>query len=279
MRRMKVGIAWRPELAAGILAHLDRIDVIEVLADNLYRASRAELRAMRTLARQVPTWLHGVSLGLASTVPVAQARLDALARLAGELDVLGVSEHLAFVRGGGVEIGHLAAPPRTARLVEGAAANARRLRAAVGAPVPLENIATLMAPPASEMAEGEWLRAILDAAAAPFLLDLHNLYANAVNFGRDPAAELSALPLERVQVVHLSGGHWVRPPAEAPEQEARLLDDHVHDVPDAVFALLEIVAARAPETTSVIIERDGAYPDFGVLLAQVERARGICGRE
>jgi Protein of unknown function (DUF692) len=54
----------------------------------------------RTLAAQVPLTLHGVSLGLASTVVVDDRRLERMARL---LDVTGAetwSEHLAFVRGG-----------------------------------------------------------------------------------------------------------------------------------------------------------------------------------
>src|SRR5262245_33107142 len=65
-RRHRVGIGWRPELAAGIFAHLDRIDVVEVIVDNYFRATRRELDALRALAQQVPVQLHGVGLGLAS---------------------------------------------------------------------------------------------------------------------------------------------------------------------------------------------------------------------
>ena len=77
------------------------------------------------------------------------------------------------------------------------------------------------------------------------------------------------MPLERVAMVHLSGGRWIRPPGAAP----RLLDDHLHDVPQPVFDLLEALALRASQPLTVIIERDGRYPDFAVLLEQVERAR------
>src|SRR5262245_3063190 len=70
----RVGIGWRPELAAGIFAHLDEIDVVEVIADNYFKASRRELDALRGLAEQVPVYLHGVGLGLASSFPVEAAR-------------------------------------------------------------------------------------------------------------------------------------------------------------------------------------------------------------
>ena len=112
-RRDRFGLGWRPELAAGILAHLDRVDVIEVIAEDYFEASRGDLRALRTLAAQVSMVLHGVSLGLASTLPVERKRLDRIARLIDNTGAEAWSEHLAFVRAGGIEIGHLAAPPRS----------------------------------------------------------------------------------------------------------------------------------------------------------------------
>jgi len=102
----RVGLGWRPELAAGILTNLDRIDVVEVIADDYFDSS-TRARALRTLAAQVPVVLHGISLGMASTVPVEQKRLAKMARLVDRIRPESWSEHLAFVRAGGIEIGHL----------------------------------------------------------------------------------------------------------------------------------------------------------------------------
>ena len=55
-------------------------DLIEVIADDYFEASRSDLRALRTLAAQVSVVLHGVSLGLAST-PIERRRLERIARL------------------------------------------------------------------------------------------------------------------------------------------------------------------------------------------------------
>lgn len=267
--RHRVGIGWRPELAAGIFAHLDRIDVVEVIADNYFKASRRELDALRALAEQVPVTLHGVGLGLASAVPVDDARLDRMARLIERVRPAGWSEHLAFVRADGIEIGHLAMPPRTPRTLEQAVRNVERARAVTGVTPALENIATLFDPPTSTFRESEWTRRILNASGASMLLDLHNLFANAVNGGRDPRADLVEFPLEAVRSVHLSGGHWI----EHATGERRLLDDHVHSPPDVVFELLCMLAARAAAPLEVVLERDGDYPSFSVLLAQLEQAR------
>lgn len=267
----RVGIAWRPELAAGIFAHLDRVDVVEVIADNYFKASRRELDALRGLGEQVPLQLHGVGLGLASAVPVESWRLDRIARLIERVRPAGWSEHLAFVRAGCIEVGHLAMPPRTERTIEQTVRNVELARSVTGMMPALENIATLFEPPTSTFAESEWTRRILDATSAPLLLDLHNLYANAVNGGRDPFADLAAFPLERVVAVHLSGGMWI----EHGCGEQRLLDDHVHSPPDVVYELLAALDARLQRPVDVVLERDGHYPAIGELVAQLDRAREV----
>jgi uncharacterized protein (UPF0276 family) len=266
----RVGIGWRAELAAGIFVHRDRIDCIELIADDHFRASRRELRALRTLAGQLPMTLHGVTAGLAAAAAPDERRLAAMARLAEAVQPESWSEHLAFVRAGGIEIGHLAAPPRTEAGIEAAASNIRRATAIVGAAPAMENVATLIDPPASRLDEPDWIAGVVAASGAPLLLDLHNLYANAVNFGVDPAAMLLRLPLDRVRTVHLSGGHWIAAPGA---EGRRLLDDHVHDVPPEVYALLTLLATHAPQPLDVILERDGKFPAFPRLLAQLDAAR------
>ena len=266
----RVGLGWRGELAAGILSNLAQIDVLEVIADDYYRASRASMDALCSLARQVPVSLHGVGMGLASTIPAEPRRLQAMARLMKTVQAESWSEHLSFVRAGGVEIGHLAAPPRTPKSVAGAVANIALASRIVGSAPLMENIATLVEPPASTLDEAQWLAQIIEGAQVPLLLDLHNLYANAVNRGQDPQALLLRLPLASVGAVHLSGGHWIDEPDGTGR---RLLDDHLHDVPAEVFALLTVLARHAPQPLTVILERDGNYPSFEHVLGQLALAR------
>ncbi len=271
----RVGLGWRGELAAGILANLALIDVLEVIADDYFHASASAVCALCALARQVPVSLHGVAMGLASTIAVEPHRLQAMARLVRQVRPESWSEHLSFVRAGGIEIGHLAAPPRSLRSVAGTVANIARATEVVGSAPMMENVASLIAPPASDMDEAQWLSSVIEAAGVPLLLDLHNLYANALNFGLDPHATLLSLPLHRIGAVHLSGGRWIAEPDQAPSQapRMRLLDDHVHDVPAPVYALLTALAHHAPQPLTVYIERDGNFPCFEHLLAQLEMAR------
>lgn len=258
---MRYGLGWRTELGAGILANLDRIDVVEVLAEELFDATRAQRRALRFLRSHVPIVLHATTLGLASTEPVDARRLDAVARVIDWLEPEVWSEHLAFVRAGGREVGHLAAPPRNDAALEGLARNVAVAARVTGSLPCLENVASLIEPPLCTYDEASWLHAVVDATSCELLLDLHNLYANAHNFGFDAFEVVRSLPAPRL--VHLAGGRRIA--------GGRVLDDHLHPVPDAVYELLAFVRGDA----TVILERDGKYPSIFDLLAELDAARQV----
>jgi uncharacterized protein (UPF0276 family) len=269
----RIGLAWRDELAPQIHLHLNEFDHIEVLADREFGGSRRRIGALRELARQVPVSLHGVGMGLASSGAVAEKSLESMARLVGQIEPDHWSEHLAFVRAGGFEIGHLAAAPYAPATLLGTLRNLERARRVVGILPHLENVATLIFPPGSSWSEADFACKVARGSGAPLLLDLHNLYANAWNFGRDPFAMLVAMPIEHIRSVHLSGGRIVKEPGGP----SRLIDDHLHDPPGIVYDLLEALAQRVPHRLTVIVERDGDYPNFGLLLEQVARARAALG--
>lgn len=264
----RFGISWRPELAAGVFSNQHRLDVVEVIADDYFDASRKEIDALRTLRTQLPIVLHGIKLGLASAAEADRTLLDKMARLVDLVEPDFWSEHLAFVRGGGIEIGHLAAPPRCSSTVDGARRNIRSAESVVGAKLLMENIATLIDPPGSDRSELEWICEILAASRCDLLLDLHNVHANSQNFGFDAADFIRRVPGKSIAAIHIAGGRWIGRAAQK-----RLLDDHLHDVPDAVFDLLEVAAECATRPLTVILERDGHYPPFDDLLGELERAR------
>jgi len=254
-----VGIGWRPELAAGILDHHARIDLVEVIADDFFGEPR-RVRALKTLSAQVPIALHGV--------------IERMAHLVESISPLFWSEHLAFVRADGIEIGHLAAPPRSDATVDGAAENLLRASRIVGVKPFMENIATLIEPPGSALDEASWISKILSASDCDLLLDLHNVFANGLNHGYDPKEFLRQIPAGRIRAIHIAGGKLI----SAPDGTQRVLDDHLHDVPDPVFDLLEEAAALSLNPLSVILERDGSYPSMESLLAEVSQARQALAR-
>jgi uncharacterized protein (UPF0276 family) len=270
MQQDRVGLSWRPELAVGIFDALDRIDLIEVIADLFVQASPRHRQALAAMARHVPVHIHSVALGLAGAEEVSTERLDSVARLINLIEPEDWSEHLAFTRAGGIEVGHLAAPPRTEASVIGAARNLKKARDIVGSMPLMENIATLIEPPCSTLSEQKWIADIVSASGCGLLLDLHNLHANATNFAFDPLQFLADIPLTRVGCIHIAGGEWTI----GPDGDKRyLLDVHSHEVAEPVYDLVREVAARVPQPLTVILECDTDIPAVPALLEELARAR------
>ncbi len=254
-----VGIGWRPEIA-GFVADLPGLRFCEVVAETLHphRPLAGPLAGLR--ARDVTVVPHGVRLSLGSAEPVETARVAHLAACAALLDAPLVSEHIAFVRAGGVEAGHLLPVPRTRAGLDALVDNVRRAQDGLPVPLALEPIATLFDWPDAEYDEADFLVALLDRTDALLLLDLANVYANARNRGEDPTALLDRLPLDRVAYVHVAGGS---------EAGGLYHDTHTDPVPDAVLDLVAALAARH-RVPGYLLERDGRYPAADVLRAELD---------
>jgi uncharacterized protein (UPF0276 family) len=183
---------------------------------------RAPLDQLRERGVQVVP--HGVTLSLGSAEPPDRGRVARLGKLARRVGAPLVSEHLAFVRGGGVEMGHLLPLPRTREVLDIVVANVRAAKEALPVPLAVENIAALFDWPGAEMDEATFLAQVLERADVLLLLDVANLYANALNRGEDPLAFLDGLPLERIAYTHVAGGMM---------REGTFHDTHAEPTPPA----------------------------------------------
>lgn len=257
---MKVGIGFRRELAAPLLASPSVVDFVEIVAETCRDAAiRREARALTDIWPVVP---HGVKLSLGSAEGLDDDRAKELGKLARELRSPVVSEHVSFVRAGGREIGHLTELPMTRAAIAVVARNVARLRRFLpDVPLLLENVARgfVWRDEDSEMSEGDFYQEIVLATGCDLLLDLGNLYANALNAKIDPVDLLESYPLDRVAMVHVAGGI---------EEHGFYFDTHAHAIPDAVYDLV----ARAGCDT-VMLERDASFDD--AVLDEVTRLRTL----
>lgn len=271
--QLGLGVGWRPELALAIDRRND-LGFVEVLAEDLDPRGELPAAILRLRERGVAVVPHGVSLSLGGAEPPDPRRLEALAALAKRFDAPLVSEHLSFVRGGGIESGHLMPLPRTRDMLDVIVENVKQAKAALPVPLALENVACLLEWPGAEMDEAEFLREVLERADVPLLLDVENVYANARNHGYDAVAFLERLPLERIAYVHIAGGS---------ERGGLYHDTHCHPIPAAVLDLLAELAARAA-VPGVMLERDDDFApeaEFNAELDAIAAAvrRGSARRE
>ncbi|AEW97056.1 hypothetical protein SCATT_46850 [Streptantibioticus cattleyicolor NRRL 8057 = DSM 46488] len=273
MQRLGVGVGWRPEIAAPV-EQLPGVDWVEVVAENICPGRLPE-SLERLLARGTPVVPHGVSLGLGGADRPDPWRLADLAERAEALGAPLVTEHIAFVRGGGaltgtpaLEAGHLLPVPYTRDALDVLCENVRIAQQCLPVPLALENVAALLRWPDEEFTEGEFLAELVERTGVGLLVDVANLHANHVNHGTDPLRTLAALPPEAIAYVHVAGGT---------ERDGMWHDTHAHPVGEPVLALLAAVHAHAAPP-GVLLERDDDFPPPDVLAAELAAIRTACAR-
>jgi uncharacterized protein (UPF0276 family) len=257
-----VGLGFRPEIAVELMRAPGVVDFVEIVAESCFvsRDARRQAGAIREIWPVLP---HGVKLSLGSADGIEVDRARRLGELARELRAPMVSEHVAFTRAGGTEIGHLTQLPRTREAIAVVARNVERARRVLpDVPLVLENVAWSVRWPGDEMDEPTFYQEVVRATGCELLLDVANLYANAVNEARDPLAALLAFPLDRVALVHVAGGAW---------RDAFYFDTHAHAVSAEIVALVGTVRARRPDVP-IMIERD-AHIAFDQLVRELAAIR------
>lgn len=264
--RAGVGLGWRPE-TAWACHRRDDLALSEVIAESVPVDGPLPRALEQLVERGVPVIPHGVSLSLGSGEPPDPRRLARLAKVCERLGAPLVSEHVAFVRGAGIETEHLLPVPRTREALAVLVDNVRRAQDALGVPLALENIACLFEWPESALGEAELLAELLERTDARLLLDVANLHANALNFGWDVGAFLDALPLDRLAYVHVAGGTW----------KGRFYHDtHAHPVAEGALRVLEALVARVGPVPA-LLERDDGFAERAALDAELDAIAAVLG--
>lgn len=261
-----VGIGLRKELFAPLLATQRRVDWLEVVSENYIGATGRAAIMLRRFQDRWPIIPHGVGLSVGSAPPAGY--LEGLAALVRELAPPYVSDHLCYSSIGGQNFLDLLPLPRHAEAVARVVSNVRAARAMIDTPLILENITTYAEMPGSTMDEATFLAEVAAQAEVGLLLDVSNLYVNAINGGRSPQELLDAFPLAHVRQVHLAGHSW---------DGDLLLDTHAAPVADPVWELyIEVLKRCGPVPT--LIEWDQRIPSLDAVLDEADRARTLMER-
>lgn len=246
----EIGIGFRPELAHFIANRTD-IRFVEIVAEDFLHIQCIP-QILRDLKRRgVAVIPHGVSLSLGGAEAVDKRKVKHLRALAEYFDSPFVSEHIAFVRAGNLDSGHLLPVKRTAAMLEVICENIRHAKEILGSvPLVLENIASTFEWPDAEMSEAEFVSAILENTDCGLLLDLSNLFANSHNLNFDATQYLETLPLARLEYVHMAGGVF---------KNGLYHDSHCHPLRQQSIKLLSQLKKMCA-VPRVMLERDDKFP-------------------
>jgi uncharacterized protein len=187
------------------------------------------------------------------------------------------SEHLQFqttldANGVAVNTGTPFPLPPTKEAADLVAGRAASIQERYGVPFLLENPVHYLPDLPSDAEVGDefgLMARIIARSGCGQLLDLHNLYCNAINFGFDAISALDRIRLDRVGEIHIAGGSW---------QEGFYTDAHNGRVPERVWTLLDETLSRAPWIPAVVFEMLDEYIDQlspDDIAAELERARAI----
>lgn len=239
-------------------------DFLEVAPENWIGVGGRLGRRLRELTERHPFVTHGLSLSLGSRDPLD---LELVRAIGAFLDTHGIdtySEHLSFCSDGG-HLYDLAPLPFTEESVRHVAARIRTVQDLLGRRIAIENV-SYYAVLQADMDEASFINAVLAEADCDLLLDVNNVFVNAVNHGYDAEAFLAAMPGERIRYLHVAGHH-----DEAPDLK---VDTHGADVIDPVWALLAS-AYRRFGVKPTLLERDFNLPPLPALLAEVAQVRAL----
>ena len=200
---------------------------------------------------------HGVFFSLFSGKWSAQQQewLDQLAALSRTFHFDHITEHFGFMTGTNFHAGAPISLPYTAGTLALGRDRLQRIHEACGRPVGLENLAFSYS--VDEVKKhGHFLNELIEPINGFIILDLHNFYCQAHNFGLDADALFALYPLDRVREIHISGGSWEDSPL-LPGRPVRR-DTHDDVVPQEVFQLLEYAIGICPNLKFVVMEQLGS---------------------
>jgi uncharacterized protein len=282
------GIGWRHPHYAAVLEQHPAVGFLQVHSENFFGfgmpTGGAALATLQAAREHYSISLHGVVLSLGSAMGVDNWHLDQLCALVARIEPIRVSDHACFARGvlpdgQAVHASDLLPIPFTHESLDVLCTNVQRVQERLKRPLLVENLSAYVSHAQADFSEVQFLSELVQRSGCALLLDVNNVFVNALNAldaqagaPRDRAlalregmAFLEALPKDAVGEIHLAG-HC--------EMMDIVIDDHGSAVCDEVWRLYAHAVQRFGHVPA-LIEWDTAIPELDVLLAQAAQADAV----
>ena len=262
------GIGLRAPHVGYVKAERPSVAWFEVHSENYFAEGGPAIASLERIRADYPLSLHGVGLSLGSTDSLSRAHLAKLASLIARVEPALVSEHLCWSGVGGRHWNDLLPLPHTDEAVAHVCSRVAEVQDILGREIAVENVSSYVGFADSDIAEWEFVAAIVARTGCKLLLDVNNVYVNAVNHGFDPETYLAAMPRDAIAEIHLAGFDASGP---------CLIDTHGARVAPEVWALYRSAIARFGARPT-LIEWDLDIPEFAVLEDEALAANTILER-
>ena len=249
------------------------VGFFEIHAENYMGAGGLPHAQLRAIRDKYPLSVHGVGMSIGGENPIDQAHLARFRAVIEAYKPGMVSEHLAWSTHDDVFYNDLLPVPYTPLTLARVVDHVKQVQDAIGRQILIENPSTYMVFSESTIAEVDFMARIAEQSGCGLLFDVNNVFVSATNRDYSPREYILAYPLELVREIHLAGH------AEDADEKGNLLliDAHDREVCDDVWTLYRLTLSRTGPLPS-LVEWDNEVPQWRVLLAEVERADAILGR-
>ena len=239
---------------------------MEVHPQNYFVDGGPPHRWLTAVAERLPLSFHSVGLSIGTAEGLDEDELEQLARLCERYQPASVSDHLSWSGNSTDRYPDLLPIAYTRAALDHVAAQIGRVQDRLKRPILVENPSRFLAFAHDEMEETDFIHALCCRSGCGLLFDVNNVEVSCTNLQTDPFAYIDAIDPVIVGEIHLAGHA-----TEWHDGRPLLIDDHGSAVTDLTWALFQRFIGRAG-ARPVLIEWDTNVPDFGVLMAEADRA-------
>jgi uncharacterized protein len=261
----RAGIGLRSAHYRTLLDTLPPLAFLEVHSENFFGDGGQPHWFLGQLRQHYALSLHGVGLSLGTTDELSVTHLTKLKKLIQRYEPSLVSEHLCWGAVGGRHTNDLLPLPYSEEALTQMCCHVDQAQSFLGRQILMENVSSYLQFTQSTIPEWQFISEVARKTGCGILLDVNNIYVNAINHAFSAQEYLRAIPAAAVQEIHLAGfddnGHC-------------LIDTHGKKVSDDVWQLyVEAIAMVGNKPT--LIEWDTDIPALSVLLDEANHADQI----
>nr|WP_295875842.1 DUF692 family multinuclear iron-containing protein [uncultured Chitinophaga sp.] len=283
--RLGVGLLYNPSLELYLDSPATCCDYVEIIPDMFWtdlgngHPGRFEeidswMDVLHKLAARYPLTAHNISYSLGSAGIFDMAYLHKMEEWHQRFSFVWHSDHLSFVKVHDEQqqernAGMAVPVPYDYEVLDMIDGRINAISRSIRAPFLVENNVYFIDLPEQELSETAFLNELSKDTACGLLLDIHNVYTNAVNHGFDARSFIAALDLDKVVEIHIAGGN---------EMAGMYTDSHAGPCPEAVWELLEYTLPLVPNLCGITFEFHESYfhlLQFDGITRELNRAKAV----
>ena len=206
LKRMSAGLNLCHENSQELFDQRPNLDFIQIHPEHLLQEKGGAYREhLDILRHHYQVILHGFGLSIGSSGPLDKEYLLLIKNLLKEHPEAVFSDHFSWSSLSKHHFHDLIPLIQSDETVQYMVERIDEAQEAIGAPILLENISSYMRYKESEMSEIQFINEITKRSGCFVLLDVNNIWANAMNFGENPWETLSQINADSIKGYHLAG--------------------------------------------------------------------------